>query len=387
MTMMSAAGLVVGVAVLILVLSIMNGFEEELRVRVLSLLPHGVLEGQEPMDEYSLLVEKVREHPDVIDVAPYVRGSGLVIANHEMDGISYSGILPESEVKVSELEKYLITEKMDVLKPGSWNVLIGARLASKLSVEKGDRISLVLPETQFSLAGPLPRLKQLKIADIFNAGADIDKFQIYLHMEDAKILKRISGIDGIRLKVRDMFRAHEVIYDLVYSLEDFSLRGKSWLATHGNLYGAIKTQKTTMFLLLFLLIAVATFNVVSNLMMTVNEKLEDIAILKTMGADPGDILTIFIMHGALLGFTGVLTGIVLGISLSTGAAAMFGWIETIFAPGIMDEYFINYLPSRILVSDIVIVTLVSFVICLVSSVYPARKAAASLPVETLQYVG
>lgn len=385
MSIVSAAGLVVGVAVLILVLSIVNGFERELQDRVLSVLPHGVVQAQSPIVEYEKLIKKVRKHPEVLEAAPYINGSALMVANHKMTGISFSGVLPEFEPNVSDIGSYLLRGELKHLQSKSWGVLLGISLAKELNVDLGDKVSLVLPQFQYTLAGPIPRLKQFKVVGVFQSGADIDKNQAFIHFQDAQVLTRINGAMGLRLKMKDMFNAPEIIYELRQAIKSPRLSGKSWFATHGNLYNAIRTQKSTMFLLLSLLIAVAAFNVVSNLMMTVNEKEADIAILKTMGATPNGILMVFICHGALLGLVGVLAGVVLGVSMALSASRIFVWFERHFSPGIMDQYFIHYLPSEIQMFDIGLVTVTSFIICLTASIYPARKAARALPVETLQY--
>ena len=385
MSAVSAAGLVVGVAVLILVLSVVNGFERELRDRVLSLLPHGVIEGRAPIKDYPSLMSRVQTHPEILASAPYVSGSGLLVNNHKVSGIVYAGVEPALESQVSTIGDFLVEGDMHSLNTESWSMVMGAGLAAEMNVSTGDTINLVLPEFRYSLGGPLPRLKQFRVTGIFKAGADMDNNQVFIHIRDAQALRRIQGAMGLRLKVVDMFDAPRVIYEIRQAIREPELSGKSWFATHGNLYNAIRTQKSTMFLLLFLLIAVAAFNVVSNLMMTVNEKEADIAILKTMGATPKGILMVFLCHGAMLGFSGVLAGLTLGIVLAMSASHLFSWFESTFAPGVMNQYFIHYLPTEILMADVLVVALAAFVICLGASVYPALKAAKSLPVETLQY--
>lgn len=389
MSLVSILGLVMGVAVLILVLSVINGFERELRQRVLSVLPHGVIETGSPIQNYKELMIDLKQHELVIDAAPYVNGSALLVANSKMEGTSYSGILPELEQNVSVIGTFLQEVSLDILKAGEYKLLMGKTLADNLKLSVGDKVSLVLPEVQFTLAGALPRLKVFRLAGLFEVESDIDKEMVFIHMEDAKVLKRMKGVMGIRLSMTDMFEAPEIIHELTTRLRDRSeyrgLRGRSWFATHGNLYNAILMQKSTMFLLLFLLIAVAAFNVISNLIMTVNEKQVDIAILKTLGATSTAILLVFMLHGAMVGFLGVLIGLVLGLAASYWASDFSTLLESKLDLGLMDEYFIHYLPSEILLSDVVIVALVSFLICVCASIYPALKAASSRPVETLQY--
>jgi lipoprotein-releasing system permease protein len=230
-------------------------------------------------------------------------------------------------------------------------------------------------------------LKRFTISGLFRVGSDIDKSQLYIHIGDAMKIKRQSQIDGVRIRLDDLFAAPGVLHNLVLTTGDRELYASSWMGRHGNLYDAIQMQKTTMFLLLLLLVAVAAFNVVSNLMMTVQDKYSDIAILRTIGASPGSIRAVFIMHGCLVGVLGITTVIVLGALLTNWLSEIYVLIDEAFGLGIMDEYFIQYLPTRLLAGDILIIAAVSFVICLLATIYPATKAAAANPVEALRYEG
>ncbi|MBQ61110.1 MAG: lipoprotein-releasing system transmembrane subunit LolC [Gammaproteobacteria bacterium] len=387
MSLISISGLVLGVAVLVIVLSVMNGFDRELRERVLGVVPHGVIYSRVPRSDWQTLMQQWKENADIQAVAPLVEGNGLALANGQLAGVSYTGIDPLLESEVSILKHYFFEGELNSLSKGGFDVIIGQALATRLKVSVGDRLTLVLPELRVGLAGPMPTLKRFTISGLFRVGSDIDKSQLYIHIGDAMKIKRQSQIDGVRIRMDDLFAAPGVLHNLVLTTGDRELYASSWMGRHGNLYDAIQMQKTTMFLLLLLLVAVAAFNVVSNLMMTVQDKYSDIAILRTIGASPGSIRAVFIMHGCLVGVLGITTGIVLGALLTNWLSEIYVLIDEAFGLGIMDEYFIQYLPTRLLAGDILIIAAVSFVICLLATIYPATKAAAANPVEALRYEG
>ncbi|MBQ74676.1 MAG: lipoprotein-releasing system transmembrane subunit LolC [Gammaproteobacteria bacterium] len=387
MSLISISGLVLGVAVLVIVLSVMNGFEQELRERVLGVVPHGVVYSRVPRTDWQALMQQWKENADIKAMAPLVEGTGLALANGELAGVSYTGIDPLLESEVSILKRYFVVGELNGLAQGSFNVIIGQALATRLKVNVGDKLTLVLPELKVGLAGPMPTMKRFTISGLFKVGSDLDKSQLYIHIGDAMKIKRQPQIDGVRIRLDDLFVAPGVLHNLILTTGDSELYASSWMGRHGNLYDAIQMQKTTMFLLLLLLVAVAAFNVVSNLMMTVQDKYSDIAILRTIGASPGSIRAIFIMHGCLVGVLGITIGLVLGALLANWLGDIYGFIDESFGLGIMDEYFIQYLPTRLLAGDIVVVATVSFAICLAATIYPASKAAAANPVEALQYEG
>ncbi|MEX0941752.1 MAG: lipoprotein-releasing ABC transporter permease subunit [Pseudomonadales bacterium] len=385
MSVVSISGLVLGVAVLVLVLSVMNGFERELRLRVLGVLPHGVIYREQAFENWQEAAATFMTHKSVIAAAPYAEGSGLVVADDTVLGVSFYGIEPGYERAVSIIHDFMVEGTLSSLTPGSFNVAIGVPLARLLGVAVGDRLTLVLPDVQLTMAGPLPRTRRFEVVALFQVGADADKSQLLMHLEDANKLRKVQGVDGIRLKLADLFDAPEVITTLTRLSASFDFYGTSWMQSHGNLYGAIQVQKSTMFLLLLMLVAVAAFNVVSNLVMTVDDKRSDIAILRTLGASPRSILSIFIIHGALVGAVGVTIGLGVGVAAASYLTEIYQSIDSVFSLGLMDEYFIHYLPSEVLVTDVVTVAIVSFVICLAATLYPALKAANSHPVEALQY--
>lgn len=383
----SITGLVLGVAVLVVVLSVMNGFEQELRQRVLGVVPHGVIYSRQQGADWTLLMERWKEHSEVEAVAPLIEGNGLILANGQLSGVTYSGIDPKLESGVSILQNYFISGGMDSLVVGDYNVVLGQPLAQRLNVNIGDKVTLILPHLRIGLAGPMPTMKRLNITGLFNVGSDLDKSQLYLHIGDAQKIKRQQDIDGLRIRVGDLFQAPRILHELILMSGEEKLYAFSWMRRHGNLYDAIQMQKTTMFLLLLMLVAVAAFNVVSNLMMTVQDKRSDIAILRTMGASRGSIRTIFILHGCFVGIVGIAIGILTGSLLAFWLGDIYRIVDDFLGLGLMDEYFIQYLPTRVLGSDLVVIAIVSFLICLLATIYPASRAAAANPIEALQYEG
>lgn len=385
MSFVSITGLVLGVAVLILVLSVMNGFEEELRRRVLGVLPHGVIYSHGGFQDWRHFADRFEAHEEVVGAAPLVEGGGLLVANGNIAGISFAGIDPEREGRVSIIENFFQSGQFSDL--GGFRLMLGSTLAEELGLSVGDMATLVLPDAQLSLAGPLPRMKRFEVAGIFHVGADADRSLVLMHLEDALKLKRRNKVEGIRIEVKDLFVAPRVIQELGAMLERNDLFAVSWMRRHGNLYDAIEMQKSTMFLLLLLLIAVAAFNVISNLILTVKDKRSDIAILRTLGASPRSIMWVFILHGGLVGTAGVVLGLLVGVTVSIYVGELYGFVEETLGLGLMEEYFIHYLPSRVLVKDVVAVGLISMAICLLVTIYPAYRASREIPVEALQYDG
>jgi len=379
----SITGLALGVAVLIIVLSVINGFEQELKTRVLGVLPHGILSKNEKMTDWKILVEEVLAHPEIEAVAPFLEGGGLVVANGEIAGISYFGIDPDFEKYVSIIGQYFLEGSLVDLEPGSFNLALGSNLAEKLDLKLGNKITLVLPNALITFAGPVPRTKRFTVSGIFEVGSDADKNQVLINIQDGLKLQRKQAVESLRVRTQELFDTPRILREILVSHPD--LQGRSWMRRHGNLYAAIQTQKTTMFLLLMMLVAVAAFNVVSNLIMIVNDKKGDVAILRTMGASTREILSIFILHGAMIGFVGVVTGVVLGILITLVLTDLYSVVDKLFSLGLMDEYFIHYLPTKILLADLVMISAVSLIICFVVTIYPALVAAKSDPIQALKH--
>lgn len=380
----STSGLVLGVAVLVIVLSVMNGFEQELRTRVLGVLPHGVLTQRGGIEDWPTLAASLEQHEDVIAVAPFLQGGGLVVGAGQIQGVTYFGVEPAAEVSVSILHEYFVDGSLMDLQKGKFKLAMGSVLANKMAVAVGDKITLVLPEARLTLAGPIPRTKRFTISSIFSVGSDADKNNLYIHIDDALRLTGKTQIDSLRLKSTDLFEIRDLLRDLLGKMQGEGFYANSWMSRQGNLYDAILMQKTTMFLLLLMLIMVAAFNIVANLVMIVNEKKPDIAILRTMGATTREVLTIFISYGLLIGLVGVSVGIVLGVLTANYITEVYTFIDSLLQLGLMDEYFIHYLPSQILLSDLILIGAVAMFICFVVTIYPAILAARANPVEALK---
>ncbi len=386
-SLISMLGLILGVAVLLVVLSVMNGFDKELRERVLGVVPHGAIVSRTSMANWKELGGKLEAHRQVIASAPFINGSALLMSGQKIQGVSFSGIEPELEKEVSIIGEFFIEGSLEQLNQTRFGLVMGQPLARKLELSVGDQVTMVLPDATLTLVGPLPRLKRFTLAGIFRMGADIDRTLVLIHLQDAaRILKLPTGVQGMRVLMQDLFTVSTVLRELLSDLNDDDLYAQSWMHTiHGNLYQAIRMQKSTMFLLLLLVVAVAVFNVVSSLVMMVTDKKGDVAILRTLGASPATIMGIFMLYGTMIGLVGVLLGTTLGISLSWWISDIYLWIERVFQLNIMSEYFINYLPSQILVGDLLSVCGVTLVICSCATIFPAVKAARTHPAEALRY--
>ena len=385
MTTISVSGLVMGVAVLVLVLSIMNGFERELRVRVLSVLAHGVLTSPKPFADWQQTLEQIGQHPEVTGVAPIEEGNALMVGNGRVEGVQVSGILPIAERRVSKIADYMTEGDFDALASGQFVALLGEDLASQLQVGVGDRFTLVLPDARMTLAGPQPRMRRFTVGGLFRVGSDADKKQIYIHIDDGLKLARKSDVSSVRIAVVDLFDASRVMREVAASMPGRDWYGNSWLRRHGNLYDAIQTQKVTLFLLLLMLVAVAAFNIVSNLVLIVNDRRADIAILRTMGASGNEILQVFLYQGLMIGAAGVVAGLLIGSLFAYYITELYRMLDGALNLGLMDEYFIHYLPSQILPADLILIGFVSMLICFCATLYPAFVAARTLPAEALRY--
>lgn len=387
-SMTSMIGLMLGVAVLIIVLSVMNGFDRELKQRILGMVPHAVIRGADDvLDNWQAVDEAVTENPHIIAAAPFVQGQGMVTGHGNVRGVALNGILPDQEREVSIIEKHMIEGSLDDLKSGEFGIIVGQLLANSLRLGVGDRVTVVLPEASITPAGVLPRLKRFTVKGIFSVGAELDGNYTLIHMDDAAKLMRTNGLaQGVRLLVDDLFRA-----PMVAEQAALSLGGRyyvsDWTRTHGNLFQAIRMEKTMIGLLLMFIVAVAAFNIVSTLVMVVTDKTSDIAILRTMGATPGRIMRIFIVQGAVIGIVGTLVGTVLGVLGAYNISGFIGWLEGVLGHKFLnaDVYFISYLPSQLQWVDVAIISSAGLAMSLLATIYPAWRASRVEPAEALRY--
>jgi lipoprotein-releasing system permease protein len=382
----AVAGLVLSVAVLLLVTSIMNGFERELRERVLGILPHVTVHGRTPLQEWRPLAERIDGLGGVAGVAPFVQGSGMLAAAGQSAGAAVTGIDPEWHGRVSDLARFVAEGDLSLLAPGSFDVLLGSGLATRLGVGVGDRVMLVLPEASVTIAGVIPRQKQVNVAGLIHSGSELDARSLYLHIDDAARLFRLGNrVHGLKVRLHDIFDASAVGAEILGlpARETFFI--STWMRSHGNLYQAIGFQRAIMFLLLSLLVGVAAFNLVSSLIMVVNQRRGDIAILRTLGASNRTVVAAFVVLGALVGLVGIVLGVILGIGASLLVQDGYLWLDRRFELQLMTQYFVNYLPSEVRTADVALVTVVAFGLCLLSTLYPAVRAAGLRPAEVLRH--
>ncbi len=385
----SMLGIALGVTALITVMSVMNGFEKEVRGRILDMVSHLTVTGFEGrLRDWSDVVMQLRENPQVLGTAPYVEAQGMLIHGRKVRGTLIRGVDPALEPAVSNVGRKMVEGTLDVLQPGRFRIVLGRDLARILHVEVGDKVTLVTPSANVTPAGVMPRLKQFTVGGIFYVGMfEYDSSLALIHLADAQRLFRLGeAVTGVRARLKDLFLAPQVRYELQQGgLMDYWVR--DWSSYHANWFRAVKIEKRMIFLLLLLIVAVAAFNIVSTLVMLVTDKQSDIAILRTLGASPRSIMGIFMVQGTLIGFIGTLLGIVGGVSLSLNLDTVVPFVERLFGFHILDPgiYYISELPSDLHWDDVWTIVGVAFVLGLVSTLYPAWRASRVQPAEALRY--
>ena len=385
-------GLFLGTAVLILVLSVMNGFSREISTRILGAVPHVVMEGRLPLNQADMRTysdEVSRNYEIVAATAPYVRLEAMLSAHGLNQAVLVNGIDPQAEKPLSIFDDFIVEGGFDNLQPGEFSIILGSILAGKLGVDLGDELIMVIPQLTNSPLGTLPRLRRFTVGGIYALGSELDASIALVHISDAAVMKDLGSAEaaeGIKLKLENVFAAPALRRVLARQYSTYFV-ASDWSSSYGNLFAAIQLEKRLVGLLLFLIIAVASFNLVSTLVMLVNDKQQDIAILRTMGAKSGTILGIFLANGALSGFIGIGGGVAAGILLSQNVGTIVEFVETQFAVDFLsaETYFIDYLPSHLVWSDVLLVCGASFLLSLAASIYPAWRAANLRPVESLRY--
>ncbi len=384
-SMTSILGLTLGVAVMITVLSVMNGFDHELRTRILGMVPQAMINTYQPIEDWPDLAQVVKKQPQVLGVAPFIQMQGMLTASGQVSGAFITGVLPAAEKTVSIIDSAMLRGHLVDLHPGQFGIILGQGLATALGVGVGSQVMLVLPEASPSQAGIIPRFKRFTVVGVFKVGAEVDGSLAYVHIEDAARLLRMPGqVQGVRLRLRDLFQAPVVVRQILAQVSD-NFYGSTWEDTQGNLFSAIKMEKTMMALLLFLIVAVAAFNIVSSLVMTVTDKKADIAILRTLGASPATIQRIFMVQGSFIGLVGTGLGVLFGVLLSLSISAIVDGIQHLFGLDLFAAYFVDYLPSRLQLSDVVLVAAIALVLSFLATLYPSRRAAQVQPAEALRY--
>ncbi len=385
----SMLGIMLGVVALITVMSVMNGFHKELRERILGMASHATISAADgPLLEWRQLMERSREHERVVGQAPYIEAQAMLTSGEQVSGAMLRGIVPEIEGKVSDVGEHMRVGDLSKLEPGKFRIILGRELATVLNVVEGDEVTVVTPEVSMTIAGILPRLKSFTVAGIFEVGmGEYDRGVAIVHIQDAaKLLRMGDSVTGVRLKLDDLFLAPQVTNELAYQLPG-SYRVTDWTMHHRNFFRALRTEKRMMGLILFLIVAVAAFNIVSTLVMVVTDKQSDIAILRTLGASPGSIMGIFVVQGATIGIVGTIAGIIGGVVLSLNIESLVKWIEHFFQIDFLDPtiYYISDLPSDIYLSDVLSVSIIAFMITFLATIYPAWRASRVQPAEALRY--
>lgn len=387
-SLISMLGIALGVMTLITVISVMNGFEQELRDRILGMISHATIEPYESnLEDWSSVVAASLENPEVIAAAPYIERETFLIGSRN-SGALVRGVVPDLETGVSDVATALRSGSIDDLAPGEYNIILGASLAANLGVTVGEKVTVLAPQVSATPVGAVPPMKRFTVSGLFEAGVyEYDSALALIHVEDAqKLFRFTSGVAGIRLKLKDIYQAWNTARDLATDLEGV-YRVRDWSQRHANFFQAVRTEKAVMFVILSLIVAVAAFNIISTLVMVVTDKQSDIAILKTMGASPRTVMGIFMVQGSFIGVIGTALGVVGGILLATNVETIVPWLEQLFNKDFLqaDVYYISDLPSELRSADVIKFALLSLVMALLSTLYPAWRASRVHPAEALRY--
>ena len=388
-SLISMCGIALGVAALIVVLSVMNGFQKELRTRILGVASHVQISGRGgELAAWQQVAEQASKHKQVQAAAPYVAAQGMLSFDQTVRGTLVRGVLPDAEERVADFNRHMRNGSMQLLQPGEFGVILGAELARALRVFIGDKVTLIAPQGLVTPAAILPRLKQFKVVGIFEAGMyEYDSGLALIHLADAQALYRMEDrVSGVRLKLDDLFAAPRVARELI-RLVDGDVFIADWTRSHANFFRAVQIEKNVMFIILLLIVAVAAFNIVSTLVMAVTDKESDIAILRTLGASPGSIMQVFIVQGALIGVIGLALGLAGGVALALNIDVVVPAIERLFNTQFLakEVYYISELPSDLQWRDVGIIAAVSFALTLLATLYPSWRASRVNPAEALRY--
>jgi lipoprotein-releasing system permease protein len=385
----SMLGIALGVTTLITVISVMNGFEKELRARILGAIAHATIQPVDgAMMEWRTIIQEAEQHPDVNGAAPFIE-EGVWLQGSESSGAFIRGVDPAYEARVSEVAEKMLAGKLSDLKAGEYGIIIGIGLASRLQVGPGDRVTVIAPRLKATPVGASPLMRRFTVVGAFEFGEfENDSTLALIHIEDAARLLRMpqNSSSGVRLHLNDMDQAWRVAQEISQDMSGYHIV-RDWTQERGNLFQAVRTEKTVMWVILSLIIAVAAFNIISMLVMVVTDKQSDIAILMTMGARPGTILQIFVIQGSLIGIIGTLLGVVGGILLAQNIGFVVPFLESFFGFSLFpsDIYYITELPSDLRTSDVINFATMSLVMSLFSTLYPSWKASRTHPAEALSY--
>ena len=386
-SLISMAGIALGVAALIVVLSVMNGFQEELRSRILAVASHIEVRGLPQLTDWPQIAAIAKQEPRVKAAAPYVLGQAMVTAGDVNRGALIRGIDPAREDSVADIGMHMKRGSLADLQPGTFSIVLGADLARSLNVAPGDSVVVITPQGSVTPAGTLPRLKSFKVTGIFEVGMfEFDSGLALINIEDAQRLYRMDGVSGVRLKLDDLFAAPQVARELWQKMP-VSAEVRDWTRNHANFFRAVQIEKRVMFIILTLIVAVAAFNIVSAQVMVVTDKQADIAILRTLGASPSSIMAIFIVQGALIGMIGTALGVLFGVLLALNVGVVVPALERLLNIQFLDKsvYYISDLPSDLQRADVITIAAIALFLALIATLYPAWRAARVNPAEALRY--
>ncbi len=387
-SMASILGILIGVMALITTISVMNGFQEELRNRILGMVSHATIDGVDgPLQDWQKAVAMSRKDSRVLGAAPYIQTEAL-LQGARRQGALIRGVLPANEAEVSDLGSKMKQGKLSDLQAGEYNIVLGNELAQTLGVGVGDSVNVFVSEATVTPIGPIPRARRFKVSGIFEVGAQEYDFGLaVIHLRDAQRLMHMGeGVTGVRLKLTDLWDAWNVARSLANKMDGI-YRVRDWTRDHENFFRSLKMEKTVMFVLLSLVIAIAAFNLVSSLVMLVQDKQSDIAILRTLGLSPGAVMRVFMVQGTIIGVVGVGLGTLGGILLSDNLSYIVKFIEHLTGSELMpaDVYYISGVPTAIEPSDVATVAIVAMVMCLIATIYPAHRASRTDPAAALRY--
>ncbi len=385
----SMLGIAIAVLVLIVVMSVVNGFERELQDRLLAMTAHATIEHVDgELTSFEALRDTALRNERVSAAAPYIEGQALLVAGKQLSGTELRGIEPELENSVSGVGGVMLEGALDELVAGNFNIVLGVELANELQVGLGEKVTVTLAQGMVTPAGVIPRTKRFTVSGIYRVGMyEFDRRLAFINVGDAQRLYRKKGaVTGVRLSVTEIYAASEIVREVARDHGELVLVS-DWTRRHVNFFRSIQITKSILFVILLMVVAVAAFNIVSTLVMVVKDKQADIAILRTVGAKPSSILKIFITQGSIVGIAGTLAGVVFGVLVATNLEAIVGFVESVFGIKFLaaDVYFISDLPSELKVGDVVRIALIALVLALVSTLYPAWVASKTSPAEALRY--
>lgn len=382
----SLIGMGLGVMALIIVLSVMNGFDREMKQRILSVIPHGFIDKKQGLAQWQELAAKVEQHSHVLAAAPYLASTVMVSYAGGVEAVDMEAIDPEAEARVSVVDQHMIVGRMEQLQAGEYGIVMGRLLASRLALAPGDKIRLTSPEINITPLGAFTRSRNFTLVGVFEVGAQVDSSMVFVHLRDGEKFLRQSQPQGLHVKTDNMFNAPRVMADLKRQLGD-DYRVKDWSQTQGSLFQAVKMEKMVVAALLMIIIAVAAFNIVSSLVLMVADKRSDIAVLRTLGLSARQVMAIFVVQGSAVGVVGTLVGAILGCLVALCLTPIMNLVEKIFGFQVFDPdvYFISQLPSVLMWQDVLVICAVALLLSFLATLYPAYRAAQIEPAEALRY--